>query len=94
MDYFTLEYLSTVTGSIAAVMLIVQVTKGIITKCLPDAYVRLYALLWAFLIQGGVAYINYELSFEVAVSAFLNGLVVMAAATGIYTLATDPKAEK
>ena len=94
MDYFTIEYLSTLGGMIAAVMLIVQLTKGIIKKKFCPGYVRLYALVWAFLLQGVLLYIKVDITPESVLLAFLNALLVTSAATGLYQVATDIKAEK
>ena len=95
MDYFTIEYLSTMGGMVLAVGLIVEYTKGFIKNSkYSDGFVRLYALVWAITLQGALLYINYNITAESALLAFLNAMLVTAAVTGAYEVVTDIRAEK
>ncbi len=90
-EYFTIEMLGTLGGMVLALMLIVQVTKSIIINSkYPDEYVRAYALIWSFVLQGVFIYIQHNvITADLVLLAFLNGLVVMAIATGIYEISSD-----
>lgn len=93
-DFFTLDFLATFAGAVAAVTLIVQFTKGIVKNRFGDAAVRLYALIWSWIVLGFVLYVQGDFTAQAVGLAFLNGVLVAFTATGAYETIADVRAEK
>jgi hypothetical protein len=97
-DFLTWGYLSTFTGMVMAVMIIVQFTKGIIKKKWPDQSVRLYTFCWALVFVVVAAFSNG--AFNVAVQGIatqvllciINAIVVTISAMGAYEAIINPNA--
>lgn len=93
-DFVTTEYLATFAGLVAVVTIIVQFTKSIIKNRLPDWAVRLYTLVWAWLLLAFILYVRDTWTPEQIGLAFLNGILAALTATGAYEVIADPGAEK
>lgn len=93
-DLITFDSLKNLAGMVAAVSLVVQVTKGVIKKNFDDWVVRLWTLIVSMGLQGYLLVIDGIYTTETVGLAFLNSLLVAAVAMGIYENIADPKAEK
>lgn len=93
-EFITTEYLATFAGMVAVVTIIVQFTKGIVKSNFPDWAVRIYALVWAWALQGFVCFVQGRISTESIGLAALNGILVALTAYGTYGAIADPKAKK
>lgn len=98
--FFNWDYLGTFAGMVMAVMIIVQFTKGIIKKKLPDQTVRLYTFCWALVLVVVAALSNG--TFNAAVQGIvaqgllciINAIIVTISAMGAYEAIIDPNAQK
>ncbi len=91
-EFMTLEILATFAGLVAAVGIIVQFTKQIITNKFSDAIVRLYtlaiSLVLTFVFAGSGAGV------ENILLTVINAIIVAISAMGAYEIIADPKAKK
>jgi hypothetical protein len=92
-DFFTLDFLATYTGLVVAVYLVVTFTKSMVKQRYADAWVRLYAWLWALAIQVFVLYVKGDLATATLGLAVLNAFLVAIAAAGTHDWVSDPKAK-
>ncbi len=88
-DLFTMNYLGTFAGLVAATFLLVSFFKEKV-KVLGDWYVRLFAVMVALAIQVFVFYVNGALTVAAVGTAFLNAFLVAMAAAGAYNFSKPP----
>ncbi|MDA8442851.1 MAG: hypothetical protein M0Z55_10820 [Peptococcaceae bacterium] len=90
-DLFTTSYLGTFAGLVAATYLLVQFFKEPIKKRFNDWWVRLLAVLIAFVLQSFVLYVNGKVSVESVGLALLNAFLIAITAAGTHQLSTSAK---
>lgn len=94
-EFLTLDFLKTFAGAVFAVTLIVNFTKKVVIKpYFSDAFIKIYALLWSWIILGFVVFLQNNITVETAGLAFLNGILVTWTAMGLHETITDFHAEK
>lgn len=99
-DFLSVEYITTFSGTVLAVALIVQFTKSLVKRMFSDRAVRVYAFIWALIFV--VAVNIYRGSYDVRAAelplkillTIVNAIIVTLAAIGGYEVVTDPNAEK
>lgn len=99
-DFLNVQYITTFSGTVLAVALIVQFTKSLVKRMFSDRAVRVYAFIWALifvvavnLYQGSYAVGPAELPLKILLTV-VNAIIVTLAAIGGYEVVTDPNAEK
>lgn len=93
-EFFTIEYLGTIGGMVAAVLLLVQFTKGVVKRTMADYAVRILAAVYALVVQAFVLAIQGQITLEAVGLGVLNSILVTLAATGAYETIADPAAVK
>lgn len=99
-DFLSVDYITTFSGMVLAVALIVQFTKSLIKRLFSERAVRLYAFIWALIFvvavniyKGSYAIKGSEIPVKILLSV-VNAIIVALAAIGGYEVVTDPYAEK
>lgn len=91
-DFMTPETLTTFIGLVAATSLIVQFTKPVIKKRLPDVFIRIYvfiiALVLTFIFNSG------KLDLQTIVLNIINAMLISTSAMGGYEALSDPLSQK
>lgn len=91
-DFMTVGLLTTFSGLVLAVALIVQFTKSFIKRKLPAVYVRLYTFIISLVLTFIFAPAGSDL--QSIIVTILNGALVCMAAMGGYEVVSDPYARK
>jgi len=87
-DFMTPETLTTFIGLVAATSLIVQFTKPLIKRWLPDAFVRLYVFIIALLLT--FIFDNGDFSLQSIVLKVVNAMIITTSAMGGYEALSNP----
>lgn len=99
-DFITIEYLTSFSGMVVALGLIVQFTKSIVKRMFSDQAVRFYAFIWAILLvlamywSKGMFDVEGKDIFITFMLVLINAIMVTLAAMGGYEVITDPRATK
>ncbi|MGB9792803.1 MAG: hypothetical protein ACPLTR_09555 [Thermacetogeniaceae bacterium] len=99
-DFLDTGYITTFSGTVLAVAVIVQFTKSLVKRVFSDRAVRVYAFIWALIFvvavniyKGSYAVRASELPLKILLT-IVNAIIVTLAAIGGYEVVTDPNAEK
>lgn len=87
-DFMTPETLTTFIGLVAATSLIVQFTKPLIKRWLPDIFVRLYVFVIALLLT--FIFDNGDFSLQSIVLKVVNAMIITTSAMGGYEALSNP----
>lgn len=99
-DFITIEHLTTFSGMVLALGLIVQFTKSIVKKMFSDQAVRIYAFIWAIILvlamywSKGLFNVEGKDIFITSLLILINAITVTLTAMGGYEAVTDPRATK
>lgn len=92
-DFMTPETLTTFIGLVAATSLIVQFTKPLIKKRLPDAFIRFYVFIIALILT--FVFCDKKInSVQVIILNVVNAMLITTSAMGGYEALSDPLSEK
>lgn len=91
-SFLTSDNLTTFTGLVGAVMLIVQFTKTIVKNKFGEPFVRLYSFVIALILTFVFAPGGNEL--KDIVLMIINAILITIASTGGYEMLVDPLAKK
>ena len=91
-DFMTPETLTTFIGLVAATSLIVQFTKPLLKRRLPDVFIRVYVFLVALILT----FIFGEAKFNLQsiVLNIINAMIITTSAMGGYEALSDPLSKK
>lgn len=87
-DFMTPETLTTFIGLVAATSLIVQFTKPLIKKWLPDVFVRIYVFVIALLLT--FIFDNGDFTIQSIVLKVVNAMLITTSAMGGYEALSNP----
>ena len=99
-DFITIDYVTTFSGMVLALGLIVQFTKSIVKKVFSDQAVRIYTFVWAIVLvlamywSKGMLTVEVKDIFITLLLVLINAIIVTLAAMGGYEVLTDPRATK
>lgn len=99
-DFITIDYMTTFSGIVLALGLIVQFTKSIVKKMFSDHVVRVYAFAWSVVLVLAVYWSKGMFDVEgkdiliTLLLVMINAIIVTLAAMGGYEALTDPRATK
>lgn len=91
-DFMTVDVLTTFTGLVMAVGLIVQFTKGLVKKSYGDRAVRLYAFVISLILN--FAFVGDFSNLQGIIVTIINSILITLTSMGGYELIADPRAEK
>lgn len=91
-SFLTADNLTTFTGLVGAVMLIVQFTKTIIKNKFGESFVRLYSFIIALILTFVFTPGGNEL--KDIVLMIINAILITVASMGGYEMISDPLAKK
>lgn len=91
-DFMTVDTLTTFTGLVMAVGLIVQFTKSIIKKQYGDRAVRIYAFVISLILN--LAFVGDFSNLQGIIVTIINSILITLTSMGGYELIADPRAEK
>lgn len=84
----TPETLTTFIGLVAATSLIVQFTKPLIKKWLPDVFVRIYVFVIALILT--LVFGNGDFTIQSVVLKIVNAMLITTSAMGGYEALSNP----
>ncbi|NLX62037.1 MAG: hypothetical protein GXZ06_05930 [Tissierellia bacterium] len=87
-DFMTPETLTTFIGLVAATSLIVQFTKPLIKKWLPDVFVRIYVFVIALLLT--FIFDNGDFTIQSIALKVVNAMLITTSAMGGYEALSNP----
>lgn len=91
-DFMTVDTLTTFTGLVMTVGLIVQFTKGLVKKNYGDRAVRIYAFAISLILN--FAFIGNFDNVQGIIVTVINSILITLASMGAYETIADPFAEK
>ena len=90
-DFMTPETLTTFIGLVAATSLIVQFTKPLIKRWLPDIFVRLYVFVIALILT--FIFGDPDFSLQSIVLKVVNAMIITTSAMGGYEVLSNPMSQ-
>lgn len=90
-DFMTPEALTTFIGLVAATSLIVQFTKPLIKRWLPDIFVRLYVFVIALILT--FIFGDPDFSLQSIVLKVVNAMIITTSAMGGYEALSNPMSQ-
>lgn len=91
-DFITIDTLTTFTGIVLAVNIIVQFTKSVIKRNFQDYVIRLYSFIIALILT--FVFVPFEINIKGILLNIINAVLVTLTSTGVYETIADPFAEK